>query len=412
MSSMLVISHGHPHIQGGGGEIAAYSCYQGYVASGGFSRVTFLASTWGRTGTLRRYAENEYLWDQETENAFSLSVLHQDSLFHQFVSFVTTLRPDIVHIHHVVHLGLELLRVLKNCLPRVKILYTLHEFLPICPYFGQMRRPDGSLCVRSGIDFCPRCVSGVSAEDMWQRKTRIQHYFSLVDRFISPSHFVRQRYVDWGVAPERIVTLENGLRPVAAVPPRSLCEGERRNRFAFLGQCTPFKGLDFLLETFLRMSPEDRSLIRLEIHTSGLEHQKQTFRDRLVNLRDRAVQTGSLIWRGPYHCEEVSTRISGADYIVVPSLWWENSPVVIQEAFAVGRPVLVSNIGGMAEKVTHGVNGLHVPVGDTLAWADTLLRVSKDTALFDTLCAGIRQPVDMATATQQHLALIRELWEK
>ena len=52
------------------------------------------------------------------------------------------------------------------------------------------------------------------------------------------------------------------------------------------------------------------------------------------------------------------------DWVVVPSIWWENSPLVIQEAFLHGRPVICSDIGGMAEKVRHGVDGLHFRVGD------------------------------------------------
>jgi glycosyltransferase involved in cell wall biosynthesis len=64
--------------------------------------------------------------------------------------------------------------------------------------------------------------------------------------------------------------------------------------------------------------------------------------------------------------------MSAVDYVVVPSLWWENSPRVIQEAFAYGRPVICSGIGGMAEKVEDGVNGLHFRVGDPVSLAATI----------------------------------------
>ncbi|MBO4301136.1 MAG: hypothetical protein J5861_05995, partial [Desulfovibrio sp.] len=88
---MLVIAHGHPHFGGGGGEIAAYNAYQGYAASGAFSRVSFLASTSGQSGALHRHADNEYLWDQNIGDDFTLSALHQDSLFHRFASFLEAL---------------------------------------------------------------------------------------------------------------------------------------------------------------------------------------------------------------------------------------------------------------------------------------------------------------------------------
>ncbi|MBO4301004.1 MAG: glycosyltransferase family 4 protein, partial [Desulfovibrio sp.] len=380
-------------------------------SSEAFSRVSFLASTAGQSGALHQHADNEYLWDQNIGDDFTLSALHQDSLFHRFASFLEALRPDVVHIHHVAHLGVEILQVLKNVLPGVKILYTLHEYMPICHHYGQMRRPDGTLCERSDIDLCPRCFPLMTREDFWQRKTRLQHYFALVDRFVCPSEFLRQRYVDWGLAPERLVTVENGLRPVPAVPPRPLKAGEGRCRFAFFGQFTPFKGLDFLLETLLRLPPEDLAQITLEVHGGGLESMPLAFQQRLTSLREKAEQTKAAIWRGPYRFDEVSDRMANVDYVLVPSLWWENSPVVIQEAFAVGRPVLVSAIGGMAEKVRHGVNGLHVPVGDAQAWADTLLSIATDTALYDRLCAGIVPPPTVEETTRRHLDLIRELTE-
>jgi glycosyltransferase involved in cell wall biosynthesis len=63
------------------------------------------------------------------------------------------------------------------------------------------------------------------------------------------------------------------------------------------------------------------------------------------------------------------------DWVLVQSVWWENDPLVIQEAFLARRPVLCSDIGGMAEAVPHGIAGYHVPVGDPAAWADAMAAV-------------------------------------
>ena len=68
--------------------------------------------------------------------------------------------------------------------------------------------------------------------------------------------------------------------------------------------------------------------------------------------------------------------MGACDFVVVPSIWWENSPIVIQEALAVGRPVICSNIGGMAEKVSPGVAGLHFQVGDAADLARTMYEVA------------------------------------
>jgi hypothetical protein len=70
-------------------------------------------------------------------------------------------------------------------------------------------------------------------------------------------------------------------------------------------------------------------------------------------------------------------------------VWWENSPLVIQEAFLHRRPVICSNIGGMAEKVIDGVNGLHFRAGDPLSLAETIQRAATTKALWEKLVAGI-----------------------
>ena len=66
--------------------------------------------------------------------------------------------------------------------------------------------------------------------------------------------------------------------------------------------------------------------------------------------------------------------MSNVDWVVVPSRWWEGSPLVIQDAFLYGRPVICGDIGAMAEKVAHEVNGLHFAVADPWSLADAVCR--------------------------------------
>ena len=61
------------------------------------------------------------------------------------------------------------------------------------------------------------------------------------------------------------------------------------------------------------------------------------------------------------------------DWTIIPSIWWENSPIVIQESFFHGRPMICSNIGGMAEKITDGVDGLHFRVGSSEDLVDRMI---------------------------------------
>ena len=89
--------------------------------------------------------------------------------------------------------------------------------------------------------------------------------------------------------------------------------------------------------------------------------------------------------------------MGACDWVVVPSIWWENSPLVIQEAFARGRPVICSDVGGMAEKVADGVDGLHFERGNPASLADTIERAITTPGLWDRLRAGITPPPPMGT---------------
>jgi glycosyltransferase involved in cell wall biosynthesis len=100
--------------------------------------------------------------------------------------------------------------------------------------------------------------------------------------------------------------------------------------------------------------------------------QSEDFQEEMRRLF--AEVSGNVTFAGRYMPEELPGLMADVDYVVLPSIWWENAPRVIQEAFAYGRPVICSGIGGMAEKVTDGVNGFHFRVGDHMSLADVIRR--------------------------------------
>ena len=93
----------------------------------------------------------------------------------------------------------------------------------------------------------------------------------------------------------------------------------------------------------------------------------------------------------------------------MPSIWWENAPLVIQEAFSQGRPVICGNIGGMAEAVRDGVDGLHFPVGDAAGLAQVMRRAVEEPGLWQHLANGILPPRTVGDAADEHLALYSDL---
>jgi glycosyltransferase involved in cell wall biosynthesis len=395
---VLVIAHAHPDFSLGGGELAAYNLFKAYQNHHGVEDAWFLGRAdrcRGITGTISLRRPKEYLWEQGVHDWHMMKAAHQQSLTTWFCDLIRALKPTILHTHHYAHLGLEYLRVVKQVDPSIRIYLTLHEYMAICRNNGQMIKTRSfKLCSRASNDDCRQCFPENTAEDFWLRKHYFENHFKLVDGFVAPSEFLRQRYIEWGLHPDRIVVIENGQADEPCLPPRPLYDGKTRNRFGFFGQINPYKGLDIVLQALGELPKHVRNEIVLEVHGANLECQSPEFREKIEHLREPLIKRGVVQWIGPYQPHELRQRMAGVDWILVPSVWWENSPMVIQEAFVHGRPVICSDIGGMAEKVKHGVDGLHVPCGNIAKWCETLKTCSSEQydSNWQAMCAAISRP--------------------
>lgn len=400
---ILVVAHNHPDFSPGGGELAAYNLYKAYRENDMVEDAWFLARAdrgAGATGAIRLRRPNEYLWEQAVHDWHMMKAVNQESLTTWFSDLIRALRPTVVHTHHYAHLGLEYLRVVKLVDPEIRIFMTLHEYMAICRNNGQMIKANGhALCSRESFDECHRCFPEKTPEDFWLRKHYFQRQFDLIDRFFAPSEFLRQRYIEWGLSPERIVVCENGQAKDEPLPPRPLAAGETRNRFGFFGQITPYKGLDVVLEALNQMA--DTELI-LEVHGANLEVAAQDFREKIEGLSAPLIKDKAIQWMGPYQASELRGRMAGVDWVLVPSIWWENSPLVIQEAYKYGRPVICSDIGGMAEKVRDGITGLHFHARNPGALAAIMKKCVRESLLWETLRENLPVPMTIEESVNTH----------
>jgi len=284
-----------------------------------------------------------------------------------------------------------MLRELRRTLgEEVPILYTLHEFLPICHRNGQLvRTTTEKPCREESPRRCHECFPEVSPQAFFMRKRFIQSQMSVVDRFIAPSSFLRDRFVDWGLPPEKVVTEEYGRLPVTAAATR---DRRKRNRLVFIGQLSYFKGVNVLLKAMKRLQ-EDGVDVHCSVYGANLELQPDEFRTEFAELLEATKATVS--FEGEFNHDDLPTIMADADWVVVPSVWWENSPLVIQEAAQHRRPVIASDIGGMAEKVHNGVSGLHFKAADPANLAEVISGAISNRKLWDELQRRIEPPYAM-----------------
>jgi glycosyltransferase involved in cell wall biosynthesis len=172
-----------------------------------------------------------------------------------------------------------------------------------------------------------------------------------IDLWISPSKFLQEFMVAWGLPPEKVTFLPNGISGESFGQVRE----PRRNghlRFAFIGGLTRQKGIHVLLEAFKGM--RGASLV---IYGLGNIHSYDDFK--------HVAAQGNVTYEGIMTEKEKPRILRMIDGLIVPSIWYENAPLVIQEAFIAGVPVICSNIGGMKEFVRDGQDGLHFKVGNS-----------------------------------------------
>ena len=92
---------------------------------------------------------------------------------------------------------------------------------------------------------------------------------------------------------------------------------------------------------------------------------------------------------GPYKRSDLAKLMANVDWVIVPSIWWETGPLVVMEAFQYGRPVICSDIGGMSERVTDGVNGMHFKRRDPEDLARKMQRAAETPGLWEEFRSNI-----------------------
>ena len=305
----------------------------------------------------------------------------------QFREVLDAVQPDVVHVQHLHQHSLAYVDIAKAA--GIRVVYTLHEFWLMCVHHGWLARPGFVLCEGPQADECARCAAwmpasrdGLSQLDAWNaRDAAVRAMLDRVDLLVSPSRFLRDRFLANGYAsPERLIYSDNGMRlPEPSVSRRPDAEAsDSRIRFGFVGTVAEWKGVHVLVEAMNSM-PEG---VELGIH-GVLEY----FPDYVQQLRELARHPG-IDFAGRFENDRIGEVLADIDVLVVPSLWYENSPLTIHEAFLAGVPVIASDIGGMAEYVDDGVNGLHFGVGDAAQLAKQMRRCVEEEGLVDSLRGG------------------------
>ena len=370
------------------------------------------------------------------------------------------LRPDVLHVMHLAHLSLGCLREARR--RGLAVLFTLHDFWLQCGR-GTRLADDGGRCATIERERCARCMSslryshgatmpavervlsGVRTMTGWNLDPALRRGLSFVDArrrpsepapggalgnaapaallrelarrqdavrdqvlpavdlFLAPSRFLRSRFLERGFPAERLEQLDYGIdlerlrraRPVAA----------EHVRVGYLGTLAPHKAPHLLLQAWARLPRHLRRRAQLTLHGSPHTHPAYA-----RELRQLASAAGARL-AGAAGPDAVPALLARTDLLVVPSVWYENAPLTILEARATGTPLLVSDLGGMAELVQPGVDGWRFEAGEADDLAARLRDLLCDPAQLERVRGTARPVKDIhshATELEQRYGRARE----
>jgi glycosyltransferase involved in cell wall biosynthesis len=298
-------------------------------------------------------------------------------------------RPNVLHVHNLLNLSFDLPRLARE--RGVSTVATLHDYTLVCASGGQrVHTADAHVCDVIDVDRCSRCfrsspfqaqltigrwarrpvagqavrlagrlrdrvplfaramadrvpTSCVSPADLARRLAYARHVFEQVDRFVAPSARLADEYVQLGLDRSRLEVSDYGF---ARVPSVQRCTSTG-TRFAFVGTLAWHKGAHVLIDAIANLHGQ----FTLDIHADPAVSPQYA-----DELRRRA-QRLPVRFCGPFDRDRLAEIYASFDVLVVPSLWPENSPLVIHEAFMHGVAVVATRMGGIPELVDDGGNG-------------------------------------------------------
>lgn len=306
-----------------------------------------------------------------------------------FEDYLKELAPDIVHIGHLCHLSTNLIKIIKSY--NIPIVFTIHDFWMHCVK-GQLVNKRGEICEGPGHSKCKDCSPfSVTMDEVKQSAKHIGESLELIDRFISPSHTLRDFFISQGVSGEKISYLKYGFNTgKIEFNPKTFSKDNKIN-FGFMGRVIPTKGIKVLIDAF-RELPE----VKLSIYGG-------------IGAEKRFLESDNVIFKGRYDNNNINEVLSEIDVLIVPSTWYENAPLVIQEAFLAGIPVITSNIGGMKELVRNNVNGFTFEVNDSDSLKEVIERVVANPELLNHLERSRDMVVDIRDDVNEIIKIYRGL---
>jgi len=366
---------------------------------------------------------------------FSFEYYHPHMKRH-FLGLLDDFKPDIVLVVHAQNLSAAIVEACRE--KNVPVVFYATDFWFVCPIV-QLTRPDGEVCRGPGpgalkcltcytpklfapaaefnealskkYDFVGKALSSMpgpvkslaegglynaySASKLpaatlatVNRPAVLKDFANKFDRILVPTKLMRDIFVENGIQDELIELVHYGIDTSKLVDHQKKSPSDLL-RIGYIGTFYEHKGVDLLINAYLALPEADRK--RACVRLYGDTEQFPEYSNKLKSIVSSAGERGrGVSFEGTFPNDQLGTILSDIDVLVVPSRWYENTPLVMQSALATKTPLIVTDLGGMSELVKHGHNGLLFKLNDYRSLAAQLLALLKDAALLSKLTANIK----------------------
>lgn len=307
--------------------------------------------------------------------------------------------PDIAHGHNIYHhISPSVLHVLKA--HNIPTVLTLHDLKIACPAYRMLTKNEVCEQCKGGAFsnvIKNKCIknSVVLSSLIWVETIVhgwLKSYQTCVDAFVVPSKFYIDKFVEWGYPRERFHYIPNFVDTQQFLPNYNVGD-----YFLYFGRLSEEKGLSTLIKAAAHAN------VTLKIAGTG------DIQSELMSLAES--EKCDIEFLGHVSGNALHDVVRGAIAVVLPSEWYENAPLSVMEAYALGKPVIGANIGGIPEMVDHMISGAHYASGDHFELAELMLQfVAMDPATVAEMGKAGRARVEKEFSPQQYKESIDQLY--
>jgi glycosyltransferase involved in cell wall biosynthesis len=307
--------------------------------------------------------------------------------------------PDIIHVHNFFPLASPAIFSVAEKY-QIPVVVTLHNFRLICPstflyfnnavYENSIRKVFPLDAIVKGV-YRNSAVQTAAVVLMTGIHKLLGTWRTKVDKYVILTDFARQKFLhsSLNLREDQISVKPNFVYDVGVGDKR------RNDVFLFLGRLSDEKGIDVLLQA------ADLHGFSLKIIGDGPLREQ---------VEQRAARNPRIQYLGFRNREAITAELKKCKALVLPSVWYEGLPMTILEAFSTGTPVIASNLGGPAEIIADGVNGLHFRPGDAQDLVNKIRRLSSDPQLAQQLGIQARRTYEAQYTPEKNYAMLLQVY--